>query len=191
MTSHTQGGFEDFRWRSKNFDFDINQRAFWYILLFIKYSDHLNTRQVRLFKWPKPVRLSKWSSFQLLVWKPSKNVCFMVYSVWYSSLITWSNHLKSGQKKCSKSQMFGFWVLGIQMVTLQKSSQKCRFCLSGTVFPKFVAGPGALTYTIHLILTQKYVWQKYIGKFLFLWGTSKTSRSTWHPPPPPPLLSTD
>ena len=33
-------------------------------------------------------------------------------------LIARSDHLKAGQKMCLKSLMFGFWVFGIQMVTV-------------------------------------------------------------------------
>ena len=47
----------------------------------------------------------------------TKNVCVMVNHVHFLNGPP-NNHLKTEQKKCSKSQMFRFQVFGIQMVTV-------------------------------------------------------------------------
>ena len=54
----------------------------------------------------------KWSWFRMVVRKPDKNVCFMVKNVrnFMVRLIKWSDHLKTGQKKCLTSQIFIFQV---------------------------------------------------------------------------------
>ena len=44
----------------------------------------------------------------------------MVYNVWYLDGLPNQviKPFEKGQQKCLKSQMFGFWVFGIQMVTV-------------------------------------------------------------------------
>ena len=86
-------------------------------LLGWKYSNHLNTDLV--FKRSKHVRLpnglvfewwsEKWTKISVL-WSE-------MFSFQMARLIIWLNHLKTGPKKCPKSQMFSFQLSSIQMFT--------------------------------------------------------------------------
>ena len=57
----------------------------------------------------------------MVVWKPDKKCLFYGQNVWYLN-----GSLKSDvTKKCLKSQMFGFQVFSIQMVTVRAGEYNC------------------------------------------------------------------
>ena len=79
-------------------------------------SHHLNTGQVWYSNGPNMSGCQKHSLvFKWWSENQTKNVCLMFKM---AHLIMWSDNLKTRQKKCPKSQMFGFQVFQFQMVTV-------------------------------------------------------------------------